>query len=92
MLGVNSRGYAADEWRDQKNGTVGGNTQLHHASIGGDMKLGTDEGNSGAIIRWGRYLDNGIWIRRWRFRNLWLQWRFRSRYISLGFVLFAWGN
>ncbi len=26
------------------------------------LKLGTSEGNSGAIIRWGKYLDNGLWF------------------------------
>jgi len=51
---------------------------------GKGMKIGSDEGNSGALIRFGKHLDHGIWIRRWRFRKLWLKWRFMRDYIDLG--------
>jgi len=51
------------------------------------MKIGSDEGNSGALIRFGKHLDHGIWIRRWRFRKLWLKWRFMRDYIDLGFFV-----
>jgi len=56
------------------------------------MKTGPDEGNSGAILRWGKCLDNGIWIRGWRFKKLWTQWKFRQGYISLGIIVLHYGN
>lgn len=43
------------------------------------IKLGPDNGNSGAIIRCGKYLEYGVWFRVWNFRKLWTQWRFRPR-------------
>lgn len=55
------------------------------------MKFGPDEGNSGAIIRWGKYWDNGIWI-QYRYKRLWFKWRFRKNYINLGFIRISWGN
>jgi hypothetical protein len=54
------------------------------------MKFGSSDGNSGAIIRWGKKLDNGIWIRRWRFHRLWTKWRFSQRYVNFGIILFHW--
>lgn len=56
------------------------------------MKFGSGEGNGGAVVRWGKYLDNGIWIRLWKFRSLWTKWRFRWGYVSIGIILFHWSN
>lgn len=56
------------------------------------MKLGPDGGNSGAIIRWGKYLDNGIWVRTWRFRKLWFKYRFMYGYFNFGFFVIHWNN
>ena len=56
------------------------------------IQLGPDEGNSGAIIRWGKTLDNGIWIRRWRHRRLWFNFRKKKGYLSLGIIVFHLGN
>ncbi len=52
------------------------------------MRIGPDEGNSGAIIRWGKHLDKGVWLRTWRMRALWTwkHWKLRKRYIDLGVV------
>lgn len=58
------------------------------------MKFGPDDGNSGAIVRWGLHLDNGIWI-AWRY---WYQWKFLCRvrvrrgYVALGLLSVSWGN
>jgi len=57
------------------------------------MRLGPEVGNSGAIIRWGTYLDNGIWITTWKFRRLWFKdWKIRKGYIDLGIIVIQWGN
>lgn len=51
------------------------------------VKWGPNDGNSGAVVRWGERLDNGIWLTaNWR--------RFRARpgYIALPFVTVMWGN
>lgn len=39
------------------------------------FEIGPSEGNKGAIIRWGKYKDNGVWLLRWKFRDLW-SWKF----------------
>lgn len=54
------------------------------------IKLGPSEGNCGALIRFGRCLDKGIWIRTWNFRSLWTSFRFAPGYLSLGVVCFHW--
>lgn len=56
----------------------------------GNIKLGPGEGNSGAVIRFGRHWDKGLWFRLWRFRKLWFRWRFRPGLIDLGFVVIQW--
>lgn len=56
------------------------------------LKIGIDEGNRGAIIRWGKRLDNGIWFRVWRFRSLWLKWKFRKNYLDFGIFCIHYGN
>lgn len=56
------------------------------------IKFGTDEGNSGAIVRWGKYLDNGIWFRRLRFRRSWFKYRFMNGYWDFGIIAIHWGN
>jgi len=48
------------------------------------LKLGPSEGNSRAVIRWGKYLDHGIWITHPDLRN-W-QWRPSLRYFRLWLV------
>lgn len=50
------------------------------------MKLGPDNGNGGAVIRFGKHLDKGVWLRGWNFRKLWLRWRIRRNLIDLGIV------
>jgi hypothetical protein len=52
------------------------------------FKFGTDNGNSGAIIRWGKYLDNGIWFHDFNFKFI----KFRKNYIDLGFLSIMWSN
>lgn len=54
--------------------------------------LGPGEGNRGALIRWGRFLDNGVWLRIRKYRRLWPRWRFRRGYLDIGFVVIRWGN
>lgn len=57
------------------------------------IKYGPIEGNSGAVIRWGECLDNGIWFRGWKYRKLWKKWKYiKGRYLSLGIVVFQWSN
>lgn len=56
------------------------------------MKIGPSSGNSGAIMRWGKSLDNGIWLRLWNFRSLWFQVKIRRGYIDLGIICIRWGN
>jgi len=58
------------------------------------IKTGTDEGNSGAIIRWGCHLDNGIWLswKRWHSRNMLTQFRIRRGYVALSLLTVQWGN
>lgn len=59
------------------------------------MKIGNDKGNPGALVRWGNSLDNGIWLRGWAKRKLWLKWNFSrvSRgYLSFGIIVLSWGN
>ena len=56
------------------------------------FKIGADEGNRGAIIRWGRYLDNGIWSRLWRFRKLWFRLKFIKGYLNFGLFCIHYGN
>ena len=53
-----------------------------------DWKLGPDEGNSGALVRWGRCLDNGVWLCAPRWRRL----RRRAGYLALPFATVRWGN
>lgn len=57
------------------------------------IKIGPDEGNSGAIIRWGKYLDNGVWI-AWRHWNSRLvkRFRFMRGYIAISLLTISWGN
>jgi hypothetical protein len=55
------------------------------------MKIGPDEGNM-AIIRWGKHLDNGIWIRTWKFRRLWSRWKFKRGYVCFGIVVLHYNN
>lgn len=58
-----------------------------------NLTFGRSEGNSGAIVRWGKYLDNGIWITVWKFRRLWFKgWKIQKHYINLGFFTVQWGN
>jgi hypothetical protein len=54
------------------------------------MKIGPSEGNSGAIIRWGKHLDNGLWLRKIGKRHT--NWRFRRGYVRLPFATFMFGN
>ena len=56
------------------------------------IKFGNDDGNSGGIFRYGKYLDNGIWFRTWKFRKLWLQWKFQPRYLDFGLFCICYGN
>jgi len=58
------------------------------------MKIGPSEGNSGAIVRWGRHLDNGIWLawKHWNSRNLLMRFRVRRGHIAIGLLDIAWGN
>jgi len=56
------------------------------------FKLGADKGNSGALIRWGKHLDNGIWLRLWNFRKLWTKITIREGYIDLGLICIIYGN
>lgn len=46
------------------------------------MKLGSDEGNTRAIIRFGRYLDKGVWFTLKSIRG----WKFRRHLIRLWFI------
>jgi hypothetical protein len=61
------------------------------------MKIGPSEGNSGAIVRWGRHLDNGVWF-SWRFwsnRNMLTRFRILplgAKYIAVGLLTVQWGN
>ena len=52
------------------------------------FQFGPDEGNSGAIFRFGSDLGKGIWVRGWNFRRLWTSWRFRKDYTSFGIICF----
>lgn len=56
------------------------------------FKFGRDEGNSGALIRWGKYLDNGIWYRTRRFKKLWGNWKIMKGYLDCGFFVIQYGN
>lgn len=58
------------------------------------IKLGPDQGNSGAIVRWGQHLDNGIWLTPWKHKVLWLKYKLMPRkgYLRFGPVTVMWGN
>jgi hypothetical protein len=56
------------------------------------IKFGNDNGNSGGIFRYGKYLDNGIWIRTWKFRKLWLQWKLQPGYLDFGLFCICYSN
>ena len=56
------------------------------------IKFGNDNGNSGGIFRYGKYLDNGIWFRTWKFRKLWLQWKLQPGYLDFGLFCICYGN
>ena len=49
-----------------------------------NIKLGPSSGNSGAVIRFGRHLDRGVWLHTWNFRKLWLNFYLRGRRLNLG--------
>jgi len=49
--------------------------------------FGPDDGNSGALIRWGRCKDCGIWYRGWKHRKLWTRWRFMNGYANFGLIV-----
>lgn len=56
------------------------------------IKFGPSEGNSGAIIRWGNSLDNGVWIAWKHWKYLYKQFRIRQGYIALSLLSIQWGN
>ena len=58
------------------------------------IKFGPDDGNSGAILRWGSHLDNGVWIawRHWRSRRMLTRCRFMRGYIALSLLTISWGK
>jgi hypothetical protein len=58
------------------------------------MKFGPDEGNSGAIVRWGKHLDNGVWIawKHWKSQRLLKRFRFMRGYIAISLLTVMWGN
>lgn len=58
------------------------------------MKFGPDKGNSGAIIRWGRKLDNGVWFawKMWNSRNHLTRFTIRRGYVAFGLLDVSWGN
>ena len=56
------------------------------------LQFGKDSGNSGALIRWGRYLNNGVWYRPIKFRKLWFQYKIRKGLIDLGLICVHYGN
>ena len=52
------------------------------------IKFGRDEGNSGAIIRWGKYLDKGIWFRSMKNRRNWVSWSINPpHYYRFGVII-----
>ena len=57
-----------------------------------NLTIGPSNGNEGALIRWGKYLDNGIWYRSWKFKNLWFGCKFKKHYVDLGLICIMWGN
>ena len=56
------------------------------------MKIGRSEGNDGAVIRWGKHLDNGMWFTQWWCKSLWIKLRIRYGYVRVGPLLLRWGN
>jgi len=58
------------------------------------IKIGPDEGNSGAIVRWGRYLDNGVWLawKHWCSPRMLTRCRIRHGYVALSLLTVSWGN
>ncbi len=57
------------------------------------IKFGTDDGNSGAVIRWGKHLDNGVWFLPFRhWRRLIFRFRFMRGYWNFGLFHISWGN
>ena len=56
----------------------------------GRIKLGPSEGNSGALVRWGRHLDNGLWLTSWRFR--FIRHDNGARYLRFAWFQFSWGE
>lgn len=51
------------------------------------LALGPSKGNAGAILRWGKHLDNGLWLCQLPFR-----FRIRRGYIALPWLTIMWGN
>ena len=58
----------------------------------GKYIIGSDEGNSGALLRWGKRFDNGIWFKVWRFRKLWFKFKFMKNYLDFGIFCIHYGN
>lgn len=58
------------------------------------MKIGPSDGNSGAIVRWGRHLDNGVWLawKHWSSRNMLTRCRVERGYVALSLLTVQWGN
>jgi hypothetical protein len=58
------------------------------------MRWGPSEGNSGAIVRWGKHLDNGVWFawRHWRSKRMLLRLRVMRKYIAVSLLCIHWGQ
>ena len=51
-------------------------------------------GNSGAILRWGNYLDNGVWIdwRYWQSLKMMTRFKIKHGYLACSILSMRWGN
>ena len=57
------------------------------------IKLGPNGGNGGAVIRWGKHLDNGIWFLPFRYwEKLLFRFRFMRGYWNFGLFHISFGN
>ena len=58
------------------------------------IKIGPSEGNSGALIRWGKHWDNGVWFswKHWSSKNLLMRFRAMKGYLAVSLLTVHWGN
>jgi len=58
------------------------------------IKIGPDNENPGAVIRWGEHWDNGFWVtwKHWKNREFLYRFKMLKGYLAISLFTFRWGN